>query len=133
MNYCSLSTAGTRTVLSVISSGGGANSSVMVYYYSNSADLIKPAPSNHSYCVVDISSSSVCSEYFIQGLYRQHTNSGAFHNFSTAEGGAFLVNNPGYYVACVAASAQDAGNILQDGVMGLHFQKKSARDSQQCA
>jgi len=120
-------------VLTVVSPGGDANSSVMVSYYSHSDDLNRSAPASPSLCSTSSTASALCSEYFVQGLYRQHTNSGAFHNFSAVQGGAFLVSNPGYYVACVAASAKDAGSTLQDGVSMLSFQKKSVRDSRQCA
>jgi len=125
---------GARAVVTVVSPGGfDPASSVMVYQYADGDELHRPAPSSPSLCSVDGQSHAHCSSYYSLALYRQHTNSDAFHNFSAPLGRAFLIDNPGYYVGCVSASDKDASSVQQDGVAIVRFQKKSVKDSRQCA
>ncbi len=128
-------------MLTSVSSGGiDEDSSTMAYhYYSNNYDLLRPAPTTTSVCTAGTElsaggqSNPQCSAHYVQSLYRQHTNSGTFRNFSTYLGRAFMVSTSGYYVGCVSASRKDAGSVLQDGVVMLRFQKKEAKDPAACA
>jgi hypothetical protein len=106
-------------------------SSGMVYRYSDGVEHFRHAPSFPSLCSVGGQSHEQCSSYYTQGLYRQHTNSSAFHDFSITSGRVFPVSSSGYYAVCVSASDKIAGSFLQDGVLLLRFQMRGT--NQQCA
>jgi hypothetical protein len=108
----------------------------MIYHYPDERELLAAPPHNVSAfpppCTAGVElgsgSHAHCSDYYSKGLYRQHTNSSAFHDFSSVLGHARLINTSGFYVVCVSASSNDAGSVYNDGVMTLRFQKKSAND-----
>ena len=126
--------AGLRAVLTLVGSGGfDPISGVMVYYYpyNNNDELESPLPAVPVLCNTQPTQQHpLCSKYYLQGLYRQHTNSSAFHDFSPISGKAFLVSSPGYYVGCVSASGRDASSVWQDGVVSVMYLKKDTKDAQ---
>jgi len=128
--------AGLRAVLTLVGSGGfDPISGVMVYYYpyNNNDELESPLPAVPVLCNTQPTQQHpLCSKYYLQGLYRQHTNSSAFHDFSPISGKAFLVSSPGYYVGCVSASGRDASSVWQDGVVSVMYVKKDTKDAAQC-
>jgi len=128
---------GTRALLTAVPSGDfDTTSSAMLYHYPDERELLAAPPHNVSafppLCAVGVKlgagSHAQCSDYYIKGLYRQHTNSSAFHDFSSQLGRARLINTNGFHVVCVSASSKDAGSVFNDGVMTLRFQKKDAKD-----
>ena len=128
---------GTRALLTAVPSGNfDTTSSAMLYNYPDERELLAAPPHNISafppLCAVGVKlsagSHAQCSDYYIKGLYRQHTNSSAFHDFSSQLGRARLINTNGFHVVCVSASSKDAGSVFNDGVMTLRFQKKGAKD-----
>ncbi len=139
--FASHSHTGTRAVLTLVANGSfDPDASVMTYYYAHSDELVRPAPYSPQHCTVegphfDVQSGQAvphCSDYYRLALHRQHTNSTLFRDFSPAIGKAYLINNPGYYVACVAASDKDASSVHQDGVVIARFQKKDVKDKSSC-
>ena len=133
--HCSHSPVGTRALLTAVSSGGSdATSSAMFYNYPDNLELHAVEPwRNQSMSIAQCSTlDNSCSNYYSRALYRQHTNSGAFHDSSPMRGRAHLVNETGVHVVCVSASDKDAGSVVQDGAMVLRFQKKDVKDSRSC-
>ena len=133
--------AGTRSVLTVVYSGTFDSTSSMMTYYTPGYDLQGPAPSQPSVCSIEPEHTSVpnsnqvlsqCSDYYRLALYRQHTNSTAFREFSTYAGKGFLISNPGYYIGCVSAlEYQVPGNArLQrvDGFVTARFENKGSKE-----
>lgn len=137
-------TSGTRSVLTVVYSGTFDSTSSMMTYYTPGYDLQGPAPSQPPVCSVEHASVPhsnqslpQCSDYYRLALYRQHTNSTAFRDFSTYAGKGFLISNPGYYVGCVSAQEyQVTGNArLQrlDGFVTSRFENKGTKDRGVCS
>jgi predicted heme/steroid binding protein len=132
---------GSRAVLTVTSSGGFDNaSSTMTYSYSSSHELYGPA--QYSNCSVGSSIDPYsagqnwdglnrlpkCSDYYVDGLYRQHSKPALFRDFPSQLGRAYLVNSPGYYVACVSAGT----GAVQGGVLMLRYMRKDVKDMSGC-
>jgi hypothetical protein len=123
--------AGSRAVLTFVGSGGfDPISGVLFYYYpnDNNDERERPQPAVPDLC--NTLQHPLCSKYYLHGLYRQHTNSSAFHDFSPFSGKAYLVSSQGYYVGCVSASGRDARSVWQDGVVSVMYLKKDTNDAQ---
>jgi hypothetical protein len=126
-----MSHTGSRAVLTFIGPGGfDPVSSVMVYHCTNDDDLFRPQPSFPDLCYTQ--QHPFCSPYYVQGLYRQHTNSSAFHDFSPVSGRGYLAQLPGYYGVCVSASGRDSSGVLQDGVVSVTISRKDKKGGQSC-
>jgi hypothetical protein len=114
----------------------------MTYYYYSSDELYESAPNSTCSAGISIDPGSAhsplsllpkCSNYYINGLYRQHTNAALFRNFSSLIGHAYLVSSTGYYVACVSAGSSNAHSVAQDGTVMLQYMKKDVKDARRCA
>ena len=128
-------------MLTVTSSGGFDDASSTMTYHYNSSD--ETGPAQKSSCsvgsIIDPQSAQStvnllpkCSDYYIKGLYRQHTMPALFRDFSSQLGRAYLVNSPGYYAVCVSAGASDARSVAQDGVMTLRYVRKDVKNTRGC-
>jgi hypothetical protein len=128
----------TRAVLTIVSSGGFDDStSAMVYnYHSNDPMLVNSACTagieidpqsqyTHAYL-------PKCSSYYTKALYRQHSKSSLFRDFSPELGRAYLVASSGYYVACVSVNSGGSGSIMQDSAMMLRYKRKDVEDKREC-
>jgi hypothetical protein len=130
--------------VTIVASGTFDSTSSMMSYYTPGYDLFGPAPLQPPLCSESVTFQSQsneslphCSDYYNFALYRQHTNSQMFHDFSASAGHAFLISDSGYYVGCVSAHQYHGpGNAkLQklDGVVTARFQKKDMKERGTCA